>query len=166
MKHTFLLPGKYRISNEPEVIETLVGSCVAVCLYNTKNGRAAMNHFLRARPIEKSIYDIGEFGSTSTEYIIKTLMKSDNNPSHYRAQVFGGAALIKSKSDSYNIGLNNVEIALKTLAAYRIRVTKKEVGGERGRRIKFDTETKTIHCRFAGQVGKKYRNQATNSDKT
>ena len=38
--------------------------------------------------------------------------------------------------------------------AVRIR---EELGGTRGRRIKFDTATNTVFCRFAGQVGKKYK---------
>ena len=159
MEKILLLPGKLRISKHPEVIETLVGSCVAVCLYNTANGSAAMNHFLRSDPGEKTDFNLGEYGSTSTEYIIKALMEKDPDSNHYRAQVFGGGAVIKSKSSVYNIGLHNIDAALKTLAAYRIRVTNKDVGGERGRRVTFDTSTNTVTCRYAGQVGKKFRDQ-------
>ena len=134
MGKILLLPGKFRISKRPEIIETLVGSCVAVCLYNIKNGYAAMNHFLRDRPADKDRCDIAEFGSTSTDYIIRALMKSDPAPNHYRAQVFGGAAVIKTKTNAYNIGQNNINVALETLAAHRIRVINKEIGGQRGRR--------------------------------
>jgi len=156
VKHTYLLPGKYRVTRLPETIETLVGSCVAVCIYNTKTGQSAMNHYLRARPTGKNDLNIGEFGSISIDYIIKKLFESDPDPTHYRAQIFGGAAVLEAKSDKYNIGHNNIEIAIETLAAYRIRVIKKEVGGPKGRRIIFDTSTNTVTCRLAGQVGKKY----------
>jgi chemotaxis protein CheD len=161
MKKILLLPGELRISKVPEVIETLVGSCVAVCLYNTANGSAAMNHFLRSDPGINTDFDPGEFGSTSTEYIIKALMAKDPDPKHYRAQVFGGGAVIKSKSSAYNIGLHNIDVALKILAAHRIRVVNKDVGGERGRRVTFDTSTNTATCRYAGQVSKKYRAQTS-----
>ncbi len=156
MHRIFLLPGEYRISKRPEVVETLVGSCVSVCLYNTKTGHAAMNHFLQDQPAGETDCDIGQYGSTATEHIIKALMKSDPVPSHYRAQVFGGAAVIKTSSNEYKVGQKNVDIIRKILTAHHIRIIREEVGGTRGRRVRFDTSTNTVFCRFAGQVGKKY----------
>ena len=156
MEHIFLLPGEYRISKQPEVIETLVGSCMSVCLYNTKTSQAAINHFLTNLPAEKTDCDIGQYGSTATEHIIKALMKFDPVPGHYRAQVFGGAAVIKTSNKEYNFGQKNIDIARKILTAHHIRIIEEEVGGTRGRRIKFDTSTNTVFCRFTGQVGKKY----------
>jgi len=47
---TFLKPGEFHITSKSVVPETLVGSCVCVCMYNIKNGWAATNHFLRDRP--------------------------------------------------------------------------------------------------------------------
>ena len=156
MDHIFLLPGEYRISKGLEVVETLVGSCVSVCLYNTKTGHAAMNHFLQDQPTGKTDCEIGHYGSTATEYIIKALMKSDPVPSHYRAQAFGGAAVIKTNNNEFNIGQKNIDIVKKILIAYRIRITREEIGGTRGRRVRFDTSTNEVFCRFAGQVGKKH----------
>jgi len=158
--HVLLLPGEYRISSEAEIIETLVGSCVTVCLYNTKTGHAAMNHFLRDGREYEGGGDMGRFGSSATEYIIKALMESDPLASHYCAQIFGGAAVVKTVHDNVNIGEKNVDIAREVLADYRIGIIREEVGGTRGRRVRFDTSTNTVFCRFAGQVGKKYREDA------
>lgn len=156
MDHIFLLPGEYRISKQPELVETLVGSCVSVCLYNTKTGHAAMNHFLHDQPAGEADRDLGQYGSTATEYIIKALMKFDPVPGHYQAQVFGGAVVIKTNNE-YNVGQKNIDLVRKILTAHRIRITREEVGGTRGRRVRFDTSTNTVFCRFAGQVGKKHR---------
>jgi len=155
MIQKFLKPGDFYITAQPAVLETLVGSCVSVCLYNFKNGFAAMNHFLRDQPIGDNIVDIGEFGSTSTEHIVNKLMAIDNVPSHYRAMVFGGAAVVKTTSLDSDIGRKNVDVAMKVLAAARIRIVRKEVLGKRGRRVKFYTETGTVECRFAGDVRRK-----------
>jgi chemotaxis protein CheD len=155
MDRILLLPGQSRISKQPEIVETLVGSCVSVCLFNTKTGHAAMNHFLHDLPAEESNCDTGHYGSTATEYIIQALLQMDPMPGHYQAQVFGGAAVIKTNS-TYHIGQKNIDIAKQILAAHHIRIIREEIGGTRGRRIKFDTSTNTVLCRFAGQVGKKY----------
>lgn len=156
MEHVFLLPGEYRISEQQEIVETLVGSCVCVCLYNTKTGQAAMNHFLLDSPAGEIDRDIGKYGSTATEYIIKALIKFDPIQGHYRGQIFGGAAVIKTSSNEYNIGQKNIDIVRKILTAHRIRIIREEIGGTRGRRVRFDTSTNEVFCRFAGQVGKKY----------
>ncbi len=156
MDRILLLPGEYRICKQAEVIETLVGSCVSVCLYNRKTGDAAMNHFLQARPAGEAGRDIGRYGSTATEAIVLALLKRDPAPTHYIAQVFGGAFVIKTQRGELSIGQDNIEAARSVLAAHHIRIGREEVGGTRGRRIRFDTSTNTVFCRFAGQVGKKY----------
>ena len=158
MADIFLLPGEYSLVNRFLIIETLVGSCVSVCLYNTKTGQAAMNHFLHDVPRGENICDIGQYGSSATEYIIRALMRFDPNSSHYRAQIFGGAAVIKNCNEQ-NVGQKNIDIARKILNDNCISIIREETGGRRGRRIKFDTATNEVFCRFAGQVGKKYRQE-------
>ncbi len=75
-------------------------------------------------------------------------MKRDSDPGHYRAQIFGGAKVIKTNS------MEN-DISRKILTAQGIRIIRKEVGGTCGRRIRFDTVTNTVFCRPAGQIGSK-----------
>ena len=152
MNHIFLLPGEYHVTKKQMSIDTLLGSCVSVCLYNTKNGYAAMNHFLLDRPKEEPTTDVGRYGTASTEHIISTLMSIDDNPYNYRAQIFGGAAVVDALTDSRDIGGRNMLVAQEVLDSYRIRVIKKDVGGTRGRRIKFDTTSNTVHCRYTGQT--------------
>lgn len=155
MVHKLLKPGEFCIATEPMILETLVGSCVCVCLYNYRNGCAAMNHFLRDQPAKMSRADLGEFGSTSTEHIVSRLLAIDGDPTHYRAMIFGGAAVLKTDSGTLDIGRKNIEVAMQVLSDAHIRITHKEVGGRRGRRVTFETETGSVHCRFAGDVRKK-----------
>ncbi|MBW8040564.1 MAG: chemotaxis protein CheD [Planctomycetes bacterium] len=150
-----LAPGQYHISKEPTLIETLVGSCVSVCLYNIRNGWAGMNHFLMDYPKTEADCDIGKYGSTATEYIINNLMKGDPVAGHFRAQVFGGAGVIKGVRVPEEIGRKNVEVALELLKATRIRIINQEIGGTRGRRIKFNTATGEVQWRFAGNIPRK-----------
>jgi len=152
MDHRFLLPGEYHVTKKQMSIDTLLGSCVSVCLYNSRNGFAAMNHFLLDRPTDEQTTDIGRYGITSTDQIISTLMSVDDNPFNYRAQIFGGAAVVDALTDSRNIGGRNMLVAQEVLDSYHIHVIKKDVGGTRGRRIKFDTASNTVHCRYTGQT--------------
>jgi chemotaxis protein CheD len=151
----FLRPGEFYLGHEPALVETLVGSCVAVCLYNYKKGFGAMNHFLMDRPPDPADPDIGRYGTTSTEYIVRAVMKIDPEPTHYRAGIFGGAVVLKSSNAAPHIGPANVAAAAEVLHAAHIRVVSQGVGGVRGRRIRLNTQTGEMECRFAGDIPRK-----------
>jgi chemotaxis protein CheD len=159
MTHKFLKPGEFHITSKPMILETLVGSCVCVCLYNFKNGWAAMNHFLSDRPANKNDNNIGKYGSTSTRHVIDKLMSIDNALFHYRAMVFGGASVIKTVGLKSDIGSRNIDIALQILTDAHIRIIKMEISGKRGRRVTFNTEDGTVRWRFAGEIGKRPRGE-------
>lgn len=151
----FLRPGEFHASRRPVMTETLVGSCVTVCLYNTKEGFGAMNHFLRDRPKDESDSQIGAYGTSATRQIVKAMLKIDAEPRHYRAAVFGGATVLRTPSADGAIGQANVAAALEVLKSAGIRVVRQEVGGSRGRRVRFNTQTGEIECRFAGDIPRK-----------
>lgn len=151
----FLKSGQYYVTDSAMVLETLVGSCVAVCVYNVKNRICGMNHFLLDRPGEHSGNDTGRFGSTSTEYILKRLLSLDPDVSHWRGQVFGGAAVINQAGPGMDVGANNIAAALEVLGRYRIRIVRQETGGGRGRKVEFNTETHTIEWRYSGDIPRK-----------
>jgi len=159
MVHKFLKPGEFHITAEPMTLETLVGSCVCVCLYNFRNGWAAMNHFLNDRPVGKNDTDIGKFGSTSILHVVEKLLSIDNAPFHYRAMVFGGASVIKAIGLNSDIGSRNIDVALQVLTDARIRISKMEVSGKRGRRVTFNTEDGSVRWRFAGDISKRPRGE-------
>lgn len=143
------------MGREAAIAETLVGSCVTVCLYNFKERFGAMNHFLRDRPRDPADADVGRYGVTSTQRIIDAVLEIDPVPTHYRASVFGGAAVLKTQHEDGHIGQGNVAAALQVLHRAHIRVARQEVGGTRGRRVRFNTQTGGIECRFAGDIPRK-----------
>lgn len=153
----FLRPGEFYIRPQAVLAETLVGSCVTVCLYNAKQRYGVMNHFLLAQPAEGKAEDVGRYGASAISYVIGAAMKRDSDPTHYRASVFGGAAVLKTDLADTRIGDANVKVAIEMLQGARIRVVHREIGGTRGRRVTFDTETGETTCRFAGDIPRKQR---------
>ncbi len=157
IQRKFLRPGEFYAAKRSVLAETLVGSCVTVCLYNVKGNFGAMNHFLRDRPHREPATDVGQYGTTATQHIIRQVLRIDSEPRHYKAFIFGGAAVIRGGHSQGDIGQANVAAALEVLRAAGIRVTRQEVGGARGRRVKFNTQTGEIDCRFAGDIPRKNR---------
>ncbi len=146
MERVFLLPGELCVAREPLFLATLLGSCVAVCLYNRKTGTAAMNHFVRDRRVN-STEPSGRFGDTSTSYLIKSLLQDDPTISHYEAKVFGGGAVVGHLGVGMGIGEDNIAVALDILNQFRIPVVEKDVAGKNGRKIYFNTQTTTVDVR-------------------
>jgi chemotaxis protein CheD len=150
-----LLPGQYCVTDQAVILETLVGSCVAVCIYNRRQPLCAMNHFLLDRPPDGGSGDVGRYGSTSTERILRMLLERDSQVGHYEVMIFGGAAVLDSKQDRFDIGRQNLEAAMEVLTQYRMRIVRAETCGNRGRRIYFDTQANTVECRFCGDIPRK-----------
>jgi two-component system, chemotaxis family, protein-glutamate methylesterase/glutaminase len=146
MEQVFLLPTDYYACQKPTLYRTVLGSCVSVCLHNARRGIAAMNHFMLPTA-DKRTDDVGRYGDTATDRIIKTLMAIDRDPSHYRAQIFGGGAVLGVLGSGAHIGDRNIEIACSVVEAAGIPIENQDVGGTLGRRLDFDTGTGVAVCR-------------------
>jgi len=148
MDQQFLLPGDSVTTRKPAHLATLLGSCVSVCLSNPTQRTAGMNHYML--PEAASGADPGRYGDTSIRQLVRTLFALDSDPRHYRARLYGGGKVIGHLGALGDIGSRNIEIARRILAEYSIGVQHEEVGGTKGRRIDFNTQTDVIECRVVG----------------
>jgi two-component system chemotaxis response regulator CheB len=144
----FLLPGDSVTTRKPTHLATLLGSCVSVCLSNTSQRTAGMNHYML--PESAGGPDPGRYGDTSIRQLVKTLFALDSNPRHYRARIYGGGKVIGHLGALGDIGTRNIEIARRLLAEFGLGIEHEEVGGSKGRRIDFNTQTDVIECRVVG----------------
>jgi chemotaxis protein CheD len=72
--------------------------------------------------------------------------------SRMTAKIFGGAKMLSQFSSFTGISEGNVQVAREILEEYRIRIVSSDVGGTRGRKIQFHTDTGRV---FVRQVGAK-----------
>jgi chemotaxis receptor (MCP) glutamine deamidase CheD/CheY-like chemotaxis protein len=156
LERVFLMPGEYHVTKRPKFIATLLGSCVAVCLFNQRNGSAAMNHFIHKAPVEPNKSDIGRFGDLSTRYIIDSLLALDPVTGNYKAKIFGGGNVVGHLGAGVRIGEENIRMAKEILQEYRIPVVKSDTGGTRGRKIYFNTSDFSVVVRPTGEGRKDF----------
>lgn len=143
MEKKFLLPGEFHLTRNPMELSTLLGSCVAMCLRNERNGAAAMNHFILPSngKATKPREDIGRYGDTACAHIIRSLFRLDPEPRNYQLALYGGANVNDHLSFGNSVGSRNIEEARRIAREYGLRVNYENVGGFRGRKIAFDTAT-------------------------
>lgn len=139
----FLLPGDMVASDRPSIWTTVLGSCVSVCLLHKTRPVAAMNHYLLASADGRK--EIGRYGDRSISAIWEKVSRFDADPRHYRAHVFGGAAMFPDQT--FDIGGRNAQVARSELRRLGIQVVEEKVGGEVGVHLTFDTGARRVECR-------------------
>ncbi len=136
---TTVVQGEYRVSNDPaELLSTILGSCVAVCLHDPAGKIGGMNHFLLPFGQEEGTNRPVRYGLFAMEMLINALMKQGARKSHLQAKLFGGA---KISADLRDIGQTNASFAREYLAAEGIACVSESLGGTNARRVVFHPAT-------------------------
>jgi chemotaxis protein CheD len=96
--------GEHFATKTPTLLSTLLGSCVAACLYDPESGVAGMNHFLLAnrryaRNMPMSVTDAGRYGVHAMELLINDLMRLGADRRRLKAKAFGGGAVLKDVAE-------------------------------------------------------------------
>lgn len=129
-----ILQGDFAISDNPrDVLSTVLGSCIAVCLTDSDRKIGGMNHFLLPNRDGVEGENI-RYGAYSMELLINGLLKAGARKDRLTAKVFGGASM---NSNLRDIGGSNAAFAQDFLDAEGIPCLSKSVGGTLARRIRF-----------------------------
>ncbi|MFQ5509395.1 MAG: chemoreceptor glutamine deamidase CheD [Leptospirillia bacterium] len=147
-----IVAGDYFATKQDMVIETVLGSCIAVCLLDEKNGITGMNHFML--PADRgggSEQRAGRYGTNAMELLINEMMHLGADRFSIRAKVFGGGNVNTTSPRTLRVGDWNTQFALDFLKAEGFPVASKDVGGNTGRRIVLFTETGNVKLRRLGQ---------------
>ena len=119
-----VLPGEYFVSNEELVIMTVLGSCVAACIWDGRARAGGMNHFML--PDGDSADGFGRYGSYAMELLINEMLKKGARRESMQAKVFGGAQVMAGFT-TMNVGERNTKFVLDYLATERIPVVSQDV---------------------------------------
>jgi len=155
LQHVNLKPGEHFASKSPVLISTLLGSCVAACLYDPTTGVAGMNHFLLAnrryaRDLPVSVTEAGRYGVHAMELLINDMLHLGASRSNLHAKAFGGGSVLGSVSSDNFLCVGNVNerFIKEFLKNEGISLESEDLGGDRGRVIKFRTDTFAVYRRF------------------
>ena len=138
LKPHVILQGECFVSAEPNIeMTTLLGSCVATCLFDERAGVGGMNHFLL--PDGAAGNRNGQkYGLHAMEVLINSMLKIGAKRDRISAKVFGGARMADFGGA---IGEKNVEFAMSFLEQERIPCIASSTGGTLARRLKFHSAT-------------------------
>ena len=127
-----VIQGEHRISDDGAVmLTTVLGSCVAACLYDPVRCLGGMNHFLL--PDDAGGRDISH-ASAAMERLVNALIKHGAARNRLEAKIFGGGRMLAGLPD---IGRRNGEAALAFLRGEGIPIRAQSLGGTQARRVRF-----------------------------
>lgn len=144
---TFIHVGQLHVDVSPAAISTVLGSCVAVCLYDTKLGIGGMNHYLLPFWNGNGLQSL-RFGNISIPILIETMLERGSSIRTLEAKIFGGASMNASTNENMMIGKKNILVAKEILKSYNIAIVAEDVGGTNGRKIQFDIERKKVLLKY------------------
>lgn len=153
MKTHYLYPGKIAAFADDTIISTLLGSCVAVALFDASAQVGGLNHFVLPEPPPG---DAGghRYGSDAIRDLIEACIRLGAKKERLKAKIYGGANVIAVSQLGAGIGERNIEAAEKYLKEAGISIIERNVGGEYARTIKLNTTNFDVrHDTTQTQVG-------------
>jgi chemotaxis protein CheD len=144
IKTHYLYPSALFASKEAHIVDTILGSCVAVCLFDNKLEIGGINHFMLPLWNGTGLAS-PKYGNVATEKLIKNMLANGSQVENLIAKVFGGANQMDSTMD---IGDRNIAIAKEILENHGIRVMAENTGGSIGRKLRYETHTGAVKMKF------------------
>ena len=135
----YLHPGQLFVSKESHAVTTILGSCVAVCLWDPYTKIGGINHYLLPT-FSGDGEPSARFGDISIKELLTKVTALGCDRRRLKAKVFGGACVLEAFRERKNhLGSQNIRAARELLAAEAIPVVGEDVGGQRGRKLIFTT---------------------------
>ncbi len=137
-----ILPGEFFVTCNDEVVTTVLGSCISVCMRDPRLRVGGMNHFMlpedRSTGANSWLQGPGSlatrYGSYAMESLINELMKLGAARERLEVKLFGGARIISSMTD---VGAKNIRFVREFLELERFTVMAEDVGDTRPRHVDY-----------------------------
>ncbi|MDD2988272.1 MAG: chemotaxis protein CheD [Zoogloea sp.] len=131
-------PGAWAVERE-QPLSTLLGSCVAVCLFDAQARVGGLNHFMlpNLQRSANSEVDALLAGDYAMETLLNALLARGAKKPRIQAKAFGGGTIIETAGQSLAIGQRNARFARDWLQREGIPVVASDFLGPWSRKLLF-----------------------------
>src|SRR5271156_2965222 len=127
-------------SSEPAIVETVLGSCIAACLYDPIHQVGGMNHYLLPRRCQEDP-NLARYGEYAMQMLIERIVKLGGKKSDLQARVFGAASVLKMDETRYSVPRANESFVREFLRTNSIPLVGVLVGGDQPIKVRMSTNT-------------------------
>lgn len=134
-----ILPGEYYVTEQDEMITTVLGSCVSACIRDPQAGIGGRNHFML--PINQSdtqaatqsnTGDAARYGNQAMELLINTILKHSGRRANFQVKIFGGGRILSQMTD---VGRRNIAFVQAYIQLEGLRLVAEDVGDVHPRKV-------------------------------
>jgi len=143
----YLYPGMIFVHAQRHLVTLILGSCVLVCLWDSKTRIGEINHYLLpfwnggGLPTTK-------YGNISIVKLIEKMLASPGcHKDHLIAKIFGRASMWDKGGGLLTIGDRNCELAKELLHKHAIPFQACDLGGKVGRKLVFNAQDGSVLVR-------------------
>jgi chemotaxis protein CheD len=138
----FLKPGEMYFGETPALVTTVLGSCVAIILYNRRFRLGAVCHsMLPAGTCDDEGF---KYLNCAIHEMLDRFLARGIGSTEIEAKLFGGGDVLMTKGgngSNKTVGRQNIETALELVKREGLKLTSCDLGGGSGRKILFYTDT-------------------------
>ncbi len=125
--------GSFYVSHtQPLILQSFLGTCVGVALFDEKAQVGGLMHLLLPEPVSRAGTDQPEkYASTGFPLFLEAICRQGAAKNHLKAHIAGGALVgpLKDVDLHLDIGGRTVETVMRYLSQADIKVEKSETGG-------------------------------------
>ncbi len=154
-----LNPGEYYATADNRFLGTVLGSCVAVVLYDPRLRIGGMNHFLLPGQGGKASGELqsaaGKYGNDAMRLLLQSMQRLASSPAALKGYIFGGGNVLspeeRQASLTPDIGTKNIAYARSWLHEAGIAITGEDCGEYTARKILFSPVSGALYLKHLSQ---------------
>lgn len=140
----FLKPGDVYITEKPAMVKTVLGSCVSITLFEPGRRVAAICHGMLPDCGGDNCEDFPDklrYVTCSIKHLLIKMKDKGVSARNLEVKVFGGGDVLTYGGTRPSVGRQNIDAALRILESLGLKPMSSDLGGDRGRKIFFNTQT-------------------------
>jgi len=139
----FVQPGEYYFGDSDTRIRTILGSCIAICLWHPKRQIGGMCHYMLSGWANDQPFSgnptPAKYAEDSMQLFLRDIKKNQTRPEEYQAKIFGGGYMMSGTAEKESgVGAKNITAAHKILKENGIKIVGENTGENVHRKIFFD----------------------------
>jgi chemotaxis protein CheD len=138
------------IGRAPTVLETLLGSCVGVAIWDRRSKQGGLAHIVLPDSHGDSRLP-GKFADTAIAALRSQLIARGCSPASLTAKIAGGSTMFGKRSER-DVGEKNHRAVTEHLRKHNIHLVAEHIGGDKGRIIQFSLEDGRLTVRIGREL--------------
>lgn len=145
-----ILPGECYVTGGTEMISTVLGSCISVCVRDPLVRVGGMNHFML--PLQSGATGISRaaamdpalcYGNWAMEYLVNEILKLGGRKERLEIKVFGGGRVLAGMTN-IDVGKQNIDFIKQYIENEGLMIKSQDVGDIYPRKVLYFPETGNV----------------------